>query len=87
MTHKHENCHVHQWQACHACQVYYCTVPGCEEEKSMGYLAPWRWPWVTPQPYQPYQPYNPWLYDTNTTGNDPSPRGSLTGCAGHSHGA
>ena len=81
-NHKHVNCHVHQWQVCHACRVYYCTVPGCDEEKSMGYLAPWRWPWaVRPYPYTPYP-----MWEDNTTNIDPSPRGSVS-CIGHSHGA
>ena len=90
-NHKHEDCHTHIWAYCSHCQVYYCTVPGCDaERKYLPYqpytpYKPYR-PW---QPAQPYvAPYNPWqqpwvTWEDNNTSNDPSPR--IT-CGGHING-
>ena len=85
MNHKH--CHTHDWEYCSHCQIYYCSVEGCDEERSSlpdwtYYPQPWYpQPW-TPQPWQPY-PYVTWPPNTTypTTWETTSGSDSVTSCS------
>ena len=64
MSHsKHKHCHQHCWAYCSHCNVWYCTVEGCDAERRDYHYPYVPNPWRRPYPYVPYQPY--W----DTTGN------------------
>lgn len=63
-NHKHEHCHQHIWAFCQHCNVQYCTVEGCDAERS-GYCYPN--PWI--RPYTPYPNIPYWTWNNNNTGN------------------
>ena len=78
---KHDHCHTHTWVWCSHCQVYYCNVDGCDEERRT-----YTYPWQPYRPWTPYQswvsPYNPWIQPW-TWGNNTS--GTYVSDAGCSH--
>ena len=66
-NHKHKHCHQHIWAYCSHCNVWYCTVDGCDAERpGYCYTNPWIKPYI-PYPY-PNTPY--WGTSTDVdTGN------------------
>lgn len=74
---KHIHCHTHHWAYCCHCNVYYCTVEGCNAEERHNWIRPWQ-----PYPYPYYYP-NQWWDSSGQTVTFNNTITGRTSCGGH----